>query len=285
MSRGGLVRFGALGLLLAAVGCASSTTPPPATRSEAPPAAVQPEPPAPTPPPVTPPVTAAEPVAEPVAEADASSAYGQKTVYIGEPETEEEAPPTLAEAAQLARERRAEEGGELVAVITDETLSEYATGEISEAAEKPGAQKSAPSDPAASETASEKRGEEYWRTRVRDARLSWRDLVEELEQLENESQDLRRRFYAEDDGFYRDSQIKPAWDRALDRLAEVRDQLLLARDRVEIVLQEGRLAGALPGWLREGIEYEPEPEEPEEGLGIHEASEPKVIDEDQGDGR
>jgi hypothetical protein len=208
------------------------------------------------------------------------------TVEIGSPEPEAEEPPTLAEAARLARERRAEEGGAPLAVITDETLPEYATGELSIAAEAPAPGDSPAPEASAPEATAEERGEEFWRNRVREARIRWRDLVEELARLEQEAQDLRQRFYAEDDGFYRDSQIKPAWDRALDRLGEVRDQLELARAGVDKIVQEGRLEGALPGWLREGIEYEPTLEEPEEGLGIHEASEPQVIGEDdQDDGR
>ncbi len=274
----GLAPVSALLLLLAAAGCVSS--PRPAARTEAPPpprpeAPVQPEPP---------------PAEAEAVEEEPPGAYGPKTIVIDQPEAEPDETRTLAEAAREAKESRAAEGPP-IAVITDETLPEYATGELSIAAEKPAAAgagdrarepDAARADEAAGEPA---RGEAYWRDRVRAARLRWRDLLEEITRLESQVAELRQRFYAEDDGFYRDSQIKPAWDRALDRLAETEDEVRRARENLRTILHEGRLAGALPGWLREGIELEPVVEEPEEEPGIHEVTEPKVIDEDGGSDR
>ncbi len=259
-------------------GCASSSvSPADEVSTPVPKPAVQPVPPEPETPPEPRP-------APPEVEDEVSGRYGPQTVVIDEPEQEEERPQTLAETARLARQRRAEQEGTPVAVITDETLPEYAVGELSTAADTPG---SAPANSAektaeAPESEEEERGEDYWRTTVREARILWRDLVQEVIDLEVEAAELRQRFYSEDDGFYRDSQIKPAWDRALDRLGEVRVEVGRAQERLQEILAGGRIAGALPGWLREGIEYEPAPEEPEEGPGIHEATEPDVIDIDDG---
>ncbi len=44
-------------------------------------------------------------------------------------------------------------------------------------------------------------------------------------------------------------------------------------------LEEGRVAGAFPGWLREGVELEPE-EEARSPSNEHQAIEPPVVDED-----
>ena len=67
----------------------------------------------------------------------------------------------------------------------------------------------------------ERKAEEaYWRDRVLEIRLAWRDAADRVEELEGDVFHLRQRFYAEDDGFYRDSQIKPAWDRAVEQLRD-----------------------------------------------------------------
>ena len=75
--------------------------------------------------------------------------------------------------------------------------------------------------------------------------------------------------------------IKPEWDRTLDRLHEARRTIDRAQEQLDLALEEGRIAGALPGWLRHGEELEPPVEEPaEEGepeIGA-EPGEPKVID-------
>ncbi len=264
---------------VALVGCASSGT---RSSDSTPPAAPQPPVQPATPPPSPPPVEQPEPSAEPE---PVSGAYGPKTVVIEPAEAaEEEESETLVAAARRAKEARA--GEPPIAVITDENLPEYATGELSIAKEKPEQPSTETKAAEEPETeAEEERGEEYWRERVRGARMRWRDLIEEVARLEEEVAELRQRFYAEDDGFYRDSQIKPAWDRALDRLAETQDEVGRAQENLALILEEGRRAGALPGWLREGIEYEPPEEEPEEGPGVHEITEPPVLDEDDGGAR
>ena len=230
-----------------------------------------------------------EPIEEPPAAAATEAndpvqgAYGPRTVVI-----EGEAPPesdrrSLMDAARAARAER-EGTGSATAVITDETLAEYATGELS-IAEKPAGDppKVPPSATSGENAGKEPRGEAYWRDRVRAERTAWRDLFDETVELESEIARLRREFYAEDDGYYRDSQIKPAWDRALDRLAEIREEIVHARETVFKTLEEGRLAGALPGWLREAIDLEPEELESEDDLEDHEITEPVVLDE-TGDG-
>ena len=71
--------------------------------------------------------------------------------------------------------------------------------------------------------------------------------------------DQRIRFYAEDDPYVRDGRIKPEWDRALDRLESGRREIDDARAAIDLALEEGRRAGAEPGWLLEGLELEPAP--------------------------
>jgi hypothetical protein len=76
----------------------------------------------------------------------------------------------------------------------------------------------------------------------------------------------------------RDGKIKPEWDRALDRLEQARREEVQAQRDLEEFLDDGRRAGALPGWLREGIELEPITEEVEE-LPTADPMEPKVVNE------
>jgi len=96
--------------------------------------------------------------------------------------------------------------------------------------------------------------------------------------LEAKTESLRNRFYSTDDGYQRDSQIKPEWDKAIADLEEARYQASRGAAEVLAFLEEGRRAGALPGWMREGVELEPEPviETTPEGPTALEAAEPVI---------
>lgn len=214
------------------------------------------------------------------------------TIVIEDPTGPEESPNSLFAAAKAERARRARTG-ESTIVITDKNLKEHAArgqltfveeaesetedGEISANEE---------ADDLLEETAAD---EAYWRERVLRIRQSWREAIDRIEALERRIAALRQDFYAEDDPFYRDSQIKPAWDRALEELEASRRRARLAEEDLALALEEGRRGGALPGWLREGLELEPTVEELEaigEGSdedGVHEPSEPVVLDEDRDD--
>jgi hypothetical protein len=275
----------ALGAGLGA-GCSQAPAPeaavpeaPAEVASEAPPATAEAaEAPVPDPAPAAP---AEEPAPPAAAEPDPT------VIVIERRDREREAKPrTLYEASVAAREQRAKASPSTVA-ITDENLHEFqgqgltfAEAAEGEEAETEGTEEEAAADagPAAAEP---ERDETYWRTRVRDLRLALRQAVDELDEIEERAVSLRRSFYAEDDPYVRDAEIKPAWDRALDRISGTRRALTRMRDELAATLEEGRRAGALPGWLREGVELEPLPEElppPGEGTGTHEPGEPSVIE-------
>lgn len=189
-------------------------------------------------------------------------------------------PRTLWEAAVAAREKRRESPPARTSV-TDENLHEFQDAEVTFASPRP-ARKA--EEVAAAEEGSEAgeeaaRGEQYWRSRVLDLRLRLRSAVDELAGLDERAADLRRSFYAADDPYVRDSEIKPAWDRALDRIGEVRREIVGLSEELQVALEEGRESGALPGWLREGIELEPEPDElPRPRESAHEPGEPEVME-------
>ncbi len=209
------------------------------------------------------------------------------------------APPTLAEAAAAAREKRRSEGQpRSTLVINNDNLAAFGAGgqvtlvtpgpTAAPAAAAPGA---TPADAAADDAADPERGpagprdEAYWRDRARGVRTRWADAAREVERLEDQAAQLRWDFYAEDDPWYRDERIKPEWDRVLDELRSARQDVRAYREELAEVIEEGRRAGALPGWLRDGIELEPE--EPDSPVrrepGEEDIEEPTIFGEGEGE--
>lgn len=224
----------------------------------------------PLPPPQTPPkkpdpAPASAPAAEPAgsvgsnaASADSPPPHDATLIVIDPGDPDADSHPSLVEASKREKERKAK-GIKSVAVITDETLPKLAKkGQLTfadlaktKAGEKPSVQ---------NETSIEQ--EQYWRGRARALRQRWRDAVDEGVDLERQAAEYRRKFYAEADPFRRDGEIKPSWDRTLDRLRLARERADAAKKELGEFLEEGRRAGALPGWLREGAELEPAPPAP-----------------------
>lgn len=182
------------------------------------------------------------------------------------------APRTLVEAARAEKERRAKSGPP-VAVITDKNISQH-QGQITMAEPK-----KMPAQPADSAALEMLKNEEYWRKRAVDIRTRLRKVADTVEELEVSAAGWRRRFYAEEDPNRRDSRIKPEWDRVLAELEENRQEIETTRQELEEFLDEGRRAGALPGWLREGAEMEPEMEKPESSPGTINPAEPQIYEQ------
>ena len=197
-------------------------------------------------------------------------------------EETEAPPPSLFEAAAAERERRAHAAPAQV-VITDANLSDFSGGQLSEFNGQSGADRAEEPDTTegvATETAEDP--ETLWRTRARDARLAWRAAADRISELEKRVAELRYEFYSEDDARHRDAVTKPAWDRAAIDLERARLRVEEVRGQLDRLLQEGFAAGALPGWLREGIEFEPatRPEdERDDGLEAAVAIEPPIAEE------
>lgn len=92
--------------------------------------------------------------------------------------------------------------------------------------------------------------EQYWRAKaaaVRDAADKARDAVAAAETEEKREEND---FYAWDDGQYRDSVIKPAWDRAREETTKAHQALDEAQKNLDSLEDEARRAGAYPGWIR-----------------------------------
>ena len=182
-----------------------------------------------------------QPVAAPVRWTD--------PVVIDEGTNHESGAEELAAVAAAERERRHRAGPRGV-VINNANLAEHATGKLTIAQGSGTAAKTPPAEGPAKD-------ERYWRDRVRALREQWAAAVDSIGELEARAANLRTRFYAQDDPYVRDGEIKPAWDKALENLDEARIRARKLEDQLAATLEEGRQAGALPGWLREGVELEP----------------------------
>ena len=165
---------------------------------------------------------------------------------------EEKGPKSLVEAAREERDRRAQ-AGKPVAVIDNQNLADFSRGQKLTVAENT----SAPETSAVAAAAEAARDEAYWRERGLKIRRQWREAYDSISELETKAGELRQRFYAADDPYLRDSRIKPEWDHALEELDAARRLVERSELDLERYLEEGRLAGAFPGWLRDGTELEP----------------------------
>lgn len=200
--------------------------------------------------------------------------------------------PSPGELAAATREERRRHGDRSVAALTDENLAEYAArGKVTisgtpvpeegEEAVGEGGEEGAADAVAAEALADEPCDEPCWRRRALELRQAWRDTADSIEELEAEVAEQRWKFYATDDPWVRDTQVKPAWDRALDQLRTARDEAERYGERVDELMQQGRRAGALPGWLREGIDLEPDPAvAAREGRDPSEPGEPTIVGDD-----
>ena len=226
-----------------------------------------------------PPAEPAPTVVEDSDEAEKEDALDDPLVVVirSAPAAEPVGPIALAAASRRERERRSEVRS--VEVINDENLAEKAKGGQITIANTPPA--TAEDVAAAAQVDEQTLEEEYWRSNALQLRLAWKEAVEDVARLEQDVAGLRRRFYAEDDGFYRDNEIKPAWDRSLEELALARTRAGDSATRLDLLLEEGRQAGALPGWLREGREYEPVERRPGPERQRDDPREPKIVEEDR----
>lgn len=205
-----------------------------------------------------------------------------QTVVIHDAAEEGGAHRSLAEVAAQVRKSR-EASAPPIAVIDDESLADYADVEITVSDIRTSADEA---DPAAQVDLEELAAlEEHWRGAVRGVRERWRAAYDSIARLEGRVAELRRRFYSEDDPYYRDSQIKPAWDHAIEDLEAARDEVDQAQIDLAELLEAGRQEGAFPGWLREGIEIEPPidagtrpGDRSVEDAGLHRAGEPSTTE-------
>lgn len=95
--------------------------------------------------------------------------------------------------------------------------------------------------------------EAYWRAKAAAVRDAVAKASDALAAAEAEEKREENDFYAWDDGQYRDSVIKPAWDRAKAEAEKARADLDAARKQLDGLEDEARRAGAFPGWIRQEL--------------------------------
>jgi hypothetical protein len=212
--------------------------------------------------------------------------------------------PSLVDVARAERERR-KKSARPVAVINNKNLKDFAKdGELTYVEEEPPTAAADPEskvataegavpveegrDSIAPPTEDPEAQERFWRSRFLELRLEWQRTVEDLEDFESQAAALRRRFYAEDDPFVRDGQIKPEWDLVLERQAKAREALRRYPRDLDRLYDQARNAEVEWNWTQEGIEIQPLPlpdegtkdENSASGLPAHEIQEPTIIDEE-----
>jgi hypothetical protein len=161
---------------------------------------------------------------------------------------------SLAETLRAADKTRRKEAKASVAITNETLVTDPRKGRLTTSSPRPtspaptpGPEVSRPA-PAGGHDAS---AEVYWRERMHSARARVEELREQVRRFELESKKLENDFYSWDDGQYRDSVIKPAWDKKREEMETSRRDLEQAEKELSELPEKARQAGALPGWLRE----------------------------------
>jgi hypothetical protein len=159
---------------------------------------------------------------------------------------------TLSDVAKGIKLRLPEGEGK---VLTNDSVRQLSEGvELTTAAPYDG-----PPVPRVSGGASEA-SRELWQQKYQLARWEAARLERDITRLEGEVARLETEFYALDDPFVRDGQVKPKWDESLAALREARAREPAVKAKPEQIIEQARRAGALPGWFR-GLP-EPDPDRP-----------------------
>ena len=210
--------------------------------------------------------------------------YGEKLIVIEQGGGEVEKPLTLVEAAQKERLRR-QYADKSEIVITDENLPAFATGELTftDKTFNTESGQDSPDELTDRPSVLSQESEDEWRARMLTMRLRLRDNASTIEELEAEVAQWRQRFYLEEDNYHRDTQVKPAWDRALEQLEAARGEVTTIQRQLAEAIDQGRREGVPPGWLREGIEFEPQDTPVQEEY--LDPGEPVILEESSGRNR
>jgi hypothetical protein len=165
-------------------------------------------------------------------------------------------PPSLAEIARKEQERRKAQK-EPTKVLTNKDLPESAQkpqAPAAKAATEPAAAgekkpDSAAGDKPAEEAPTEERTEEWWRTRMTDAREKLRQNEMFAEALQSRVDALRRDFLNRDNPVQR-ARVGEEREKALAELNRVKEEVEATKKQIAAIEEEARKAGVPPGWLR-----------------------------------
>jgi hypothetical protein len=176
---------------------------------------------------------------------------------------ESEPPPKGQSLSEVARHIKLKLPANQPRVITNTSVKQLAEG-----VELTTGVAGAPGNPTVGRPsgASDENRKTKWQQRYRSAVDRVRRLEADVKNLESQVSGLERDFYSRDDAVYRDSVIKPEWDKALADLQKARAELDAARKQPDEVVGAARHDGALPGWFR-GLDQEaPTPPPAQQGV-------------------
>jgi hypothetical protein len=166
---------------------------------------------------------------------------------------------SLAEVAEETARNLEQQEGETI-VITNKTIDPEYGKELEDGTIKvnptPMPWQAKPVD--GGRKAAEQAKREKWQKLYLEQLALVAGLTGEIADLDSEIPQLQNDFYKWDDPYYRDNVIKPKLDKAMQRRAELKEQLAKEEAAVPKLLDEARRDGAKPGWFR-GIKAEPTP--------------------------
>ena len=167
----------------------------------------------------------------------------------------------VVHAAHETRDGAAPADAGTVTINNKSLVKNSSKGKVSSSKAAPPAGKPAPTpmpttevSPAAAPaagTAATGGGEAEWKATAAKARKRVADDKARVAELEAATKKLENDFYAWDDGQYRDRVIKPAWDHAKSELTDAKNELADAEKDLADLPEKARVAGAMPGWIRE----------------------------------
>ena len=198
-------------------------------------------------------------IASPAVESSATPtpvATGPISILLSKPESEPA--PRGGSLSEVAKHIKLKFPANQPRVLTNATVKQLAEGvELTTGTVGPGGPHGGAAVPALG--GNEEAKKTKWQQRYRAAVERVRKLEAEVKSLETKVVVLERDFYSRDDPVYRDSTIKPAWDKALSDLEKARTDLETARNQPDEVVNAARHDGALPGWFRGLDEAAPPP--------------------------
>ncbi len=159
-------------------------------------------------------------------------------------------PTDLVSAAREAKERRAK-GTRPSLVITNETLVKRPGPKSKTETPKAPAQAGPAERPSGFAREAEA---ERWKARALDVRTRIKDADDKVEKLSRLTAAMRERFYLSPPQLGRDDALWQEWGKLQENLALAEEESKSAREELETFLEEGRVAGADPGWLATGEE-------------------------------
>jgi hypothetical protein len=163
----------------------------------------------------------------------------------------------VVHAAHETREGAAPTDAGTVTINNKSLVKNSSKGKVSSSKAAPAPGKPAPTPMPSTEVApaagaaATAGGEAQWKATAAKARKRVADDKARVAELEAATRKLENDFYAWDDGQYRDRVIKPAWDHSKSELTDAKNELAEAEKDLADLPEKARVAGAMPGWIRE----------------------------------